>query len=253
MSQAELKTCQCYRCKEFKAAHEFRKEKRKSNGLSSYCRSCSNEMRAEHRRANPSRVKEICAASYRRNAEKRKAQAREYRANNPDKVKEGNRRAQQDPERKARHYRKSREWVLANKERVLATRKAWEAKNGERLKTLDKAKFERNKTRPEWMLSRRISAGIWKVAGGKAKSFHWLDFLGYSVDELRSHLERQFTKGMSWENMGEWHIDHIVPVSSFSISGNRDPQLKRAWGLPNLRPLWGKENMSKGAKIVSLL
>lgn len=69
--------------------------------------------------------------------------------------------------------------------------------------------------------------------------------LGYSLHDLREHLERQFQAGMSWDNYGDWHIDHIVPVSSFVSKGIEDPKIVNA--LSNLRPLWASENFAKGA------
>lgn len=77
--------------------------------------------------------------------------------------------------------------------------------------------------------------------------------IGYSFAELKDHLEKQFVYGMSWENMGEWHVDHIIPLSSFTISGADDPEIKRAWGMPNLRPLWAKANIIKKDKMEFLL
>lgn len=68
--------------------------------------------------------------------------------------------------------------------------------------------------------------------------------LGYSSEELRSHLESLFSTGMSWENWGEWHIDHIRPVSSFP---NGTP-LTEINSLSNLRPLWATENLRKSSK-----
>lgn len=77
--------------------------------------------------------------------------------------------------------------------------------------------------------------------------------LGYTPAELVQHLERQFVAGMGWHNMGDWHIDHIVPLSSFSISGPGCEAFKRAWDLPNLRPLWADRNVAKGARRETLL
>lgn len=88
---------------------------------------------------------------------------------------------------------------------------------------------------------------------GYQKETSWFAILGYTRDELVAHLERQFTKGMSWNNMGEWHIDHIVPLSSFSIETPDSPDFARAWALTNLRPMWGIANMSKGGKVLTLL
>lgn len=77
--------------------------------------------------------------------------------------------------------------------------------------------------------------------------------LGVSVPDLRRHLERQFKRGMSWERFarGEIHIDHIVPLSSFDL--RTEAGLRAAWSLSNLRPLWAKDNLKKGAKRLFLL
>lgn len=69
----------------------------------------------------------------------------------------------------------------------------------------------------------------------------------YKTDELRAHLEAQFQAGMSWDNYGEWHIDHIKPLASFDLEDT--DQLKLACHYTNLQPLWAKDNLSKGAKM----
>lgn len=74
-----------------------------------------------------------------------------------------------------------------------------------------------------------------------------LDILSYSFDDLASHIEAQFSEGMNWENYGEWHIDHIDPLSAMLGRGERDPSIINA--LSNLRPLWAKENSSLGGKL----
>ena len=58
--------------------------------------------------------------------------------------------------------------------------------------------------------------------------------LGFSATELKQHIESLFTEGMSWDNYGEWHIDHIKRVSEFDK--NSSPSIVNA--LSNLRPLW---------------
>ena len=83
---------------------------------------------------------------------------------------------------------------------------------------------------------------------GKAKAGRsWKTFVDYTLEELMSHLERQFLPGMTWENKGEWHIDHIVPRSSFEYESPDDPEFKQAWALTNLRPLWAIDNIRKNA------
>ena len=64
--------------------------------------------------------------------------------------------------------------------------------------------------------------------------------VGYTRDDLLRHLEAQFTKGMSWNNKGQWHIDHIKPKNLFDPTNPDD--MRACWSLSNLRPLWGSDN-----------
>jgi len=75
-----------------------------------------------------------------------------------------------------------------------------------------------------------------------------LDFIGCSIDDLKSHLEKSFTDGMSWENYGVhgWHIDHIRPCCSFDLT---DPEQQReCFHYTNLQPLWAEDNLAKGGR-----
>lgn len=76
-----------------------------------------------------------------------------------------------------------------------------------------------------------------------------LEMLGYTVDDFCVHIEKQFLKGMSWDNMNQWQIDHIIPISS---AKNLD-DVVRLNQLSNLRPLWSKENNLKKNKMLTLL
>lgn len=76
----------------------------------------------------------------------------------------------------------------------------------------------------------------------------WCALVGYTTAELKIHLETQFQSGMSWDNYGEWHIDHIAPVCSFGYQSYDSQEFKTCWSLNNLRPLWSTENIQKGAK-----
>lgn len=71
----------------------------------------------------------------------------------------------------------------------------------------------------------------------------WEKMLGYTKKELKIHLEKQFTKGMSWANFGSfWHVDHVVPISWFKTY---EQVIKRGWALKNLQPLEAKLNVAK--------
>ena len=98
-------------------------------------------------------------------------------------------------------------------------------------------------------VSSRIAKGIRKVLKDNdlvkdSDSFQYLDFTKY---ELKEHLESLFTDGISWENMSEWHIDHIRPIASFNFDSTEHPEFKECWALENLQPLWATDNMSKGS------
>jgi len=81
---------------------------------------------------------------------------------------------------------------------------------------------------------------------GRKKENKTYEILGYSALELKEHMEKQFKDGMSWENWGEWHIDHIKPLSYFDK--NEDPKIVNS--LSNLQPLWAFDNISKSGKII---
>ena len=74
--------------------------------------------------------------------------------------------------------------------------------------------------------------------------------LPYTPQQLREHLEAQFEEGMTWDNYGEWHIDHIYPQSKLPYESMTDENFRLAWDLRNLRPLWAAENLSKRDKII---
>lgn len=72
--------------------------------------------------------------------------------------------------------------------------------------------------------------------------------VGYSAQQMRTHLEALFLPGMTWDNHGEWHIDHIRPLSSFEFTSRECAQFCAAWALDNLQPLWAADNLRKGAR-----
>lgn len=74
------------------------------------------------------------------------------------------------------------------------------------------------------------------------------DIVPYTLEELMDHLQSKFLPGMSWDNYGKWHIDHIIPDANFNYTSVDDPEFQKCWALDNLQPLWGPANLSKGTK-----
>jgi hypothetical protein len=75
------------------------------------------------------------------------------------------------------------------------------------------------------------------------------ELCGCTPQELMLHLQSQFKEGMHWNNYGKWHIDHIRPCASFDLT---DPEQQRqCFHYSNLQPLWARENIQKGARLIT--
>lgn len=136
-------------------------------------------------------------------------------------------------------------------EKYKAARKRWTEANQEKVKKYINTWFKTKwKNDPEFRLRSLVHSRIWRTLNGKSVT-DWCIILGYSVHELRENIEGKFTEGMSWDNHGEWHIDHIRPVSSFNIVDENDEELKKCWSLDNLQPLWATDNMVKGNRVMA--
>jgi hypothetical protein len=120
------------------------------------------------------------------------------------------------------------------------------------LKKLREYHMKKTKTDVKYILVRRLRSRLSHAlkAKGIKKSNSTMNLCGCSPDELRKHIEKQFSKypGMSWNNRHMWHIDHILPINSFDITDVE--QQKRCFHYTNLQPLWAMDNLLKSDKIV---
>lgn len=78
------------------------------------------------------------------------------------------------------------------------------------------------------------------------KSNTTFNIIGKSPKELKEYIENLFDDGMTWENYGDWHIDHIMPL----VTAKTEDDVYRLNHYSNLQPLWAKDNMKKGGKII---
>jgi hypothetical protein len=116
-------------------------------------------------------------------------------------------------------------------------------------KCIHKIAGKRDRATIQGRLNRLVSNNIRVSLHGLKDNNHWEDLVGYTLKDLMKHLECKFKLGMTWENYGKWHIDHIIPKSVFQFNSPDDIDFKRCWALKNLQPLWHWENESKGAKV----
>ena len=92
-------------------------------------------------------------------------------------------------------------------------------------------------------LKANMRTRVYLALKGKVKVGKTAVLLGCDTSQLRAHLESKFKPGMSWDNYGQWHVDHIKPCVKFDLS---DPAQQRAcFHYTNLQPLWASENLSK--------
>jgi len=119
----------------------------------------------------------------------------------------------------------------------------WREENKEEIAS---RRIERKIADPVFALKERVRA----TTGNAFKRKRWRkgtkthNLLGCDWMELKLWIESLFTTGMSWDNMGEWHVDHKIPLASASTVG----ELKELCRFTNLQPLWARDNLSKGSR-----
>lgn len=123
----------------------------------------------------------------------------------------------------------------------------------EKMRVYQKRSGAKRTANPKRNLDHRMSAAISAALKGMKAGRSWESIVGYSLDALVRHLERQFVEGMTWDNIGKWHIDHIRPKSLFRYEDAANPEFRDCWALTNLRPLWSVDNISKSNKSIFLI
>jgi len=133
------------------------------------------------------------------------------------------------------YYKKNKEYFKEYQKKYVIKRRPYEK--------------EKRKADPIYKLTRNIRNRIGLAIKAKnfAKNYRTNEYLGISYAKYKVYLERVFEKGMTWENYGQWHIDHIIPLAS----ATNEEELKLLFHYTNTQPLWADENFSKGYKMPS--
>lgn len=147
-----------------------------------------------------------------------------------DKIRSRKRR--QSAEYNAKQIERKREWREKNKERYLASSRVYDAKQ--------------RKENIQRRLSKNLRHRIYKAVLGKTKGVSAVRDLGMSIPDFKNYIESLFRPGMSWDNYGEWHLDHKKPLISFDLTDIN--QAKQACHYSNIQPLWAIENQKKHGK-----
>jgi hypothetical protein len=204
-----METKVCTKCNIEKELKYFNKMSKVKCGVRSYCRECQSIESKKYRIDNKEKIKEYNTKWNKENQEYYKKYFEEYNKLNYEKEKERKLKWSRDNKEYSNNYQKQRK-----KEDILF-----------RLKT-------------------NIRTSVNRYL--KYKSKHTFDIVGCTPQFLKEHLESQFIDGMTWENRSEWHIDHIIPLSS----AKTEDELYMLCHYKNLQPLWAEDNLKKSNKII---
>lgn len=163
---------------------------------------------------------------------------KDYRDKNKDKTKANYQKNKKIISEKQKLYR------LENYNKIIERERNYDKKN-----RLVRNLYKQNRRNTDFLFKLicniRNLIGISFRKNGYNKDSKTNKILGCTYEEFKQHLEKQFTEGMSWDNQGEWHLDHIYPVSL----AKTEEEIIKLNHYTNFQPLWAEENIRKGNRI----
>lgn len=223
-----METKKCSKCNEVKSIEDFCKDKSRKSGINVYCRECLKK----YYQNNIGYFKKHSKEYYKNNAEKLKGASKIYYYSNIEKV--------------TISLNKYKETNFKDYNERIGR---WHKAHPEKVKKALSDYKKRMKLISEYRLNNSVSRRINEALNGNKNGMPWEKLVGYSFKDLTKHLEKLFKHGMSWDNYGEWQLDHIIPRSFFKFSSFDNWEFKYCWSLNNLQPLWKMENIRKGNKV----
>lgn len=215
----------CNKCNIEKSKSEFYKDKYKKDGYKTHCIQCTKSYFEENKKS----LLESRKVYYLNNKDKIVESKKVYREKNKEHFSEYRRKYYQD--NIDRHKETSKINYNKNKKKILDKYK-------NRLDTDPFFKFIQN-------LKCNIRNSLTKT--GYSKKTRTFEIIGMEFIQFREYIESQFKDGMSWDNYGEWHLDHKTPISW----ANSEDEAILLCHYSNYQPLWSFENISKGNRYKS--
>lgn len=219
--------------------------------LSFWCKECSRQVRAKWTAENYDTIIEKKRAKYKENmqnpefVEKQREYDKQYYIEHKEHKKNYAKQYAKDNKEKLlqqgrEYYKKNREqlleaskkWCAEHKEYIKERQRKYNAEHREEQSIKNKLRHQNNK------LARNFSRAISHSLKGAKSERHWEDLVPYNLEQLKAHIESQFTPPMSWDNYGTyWELDHIIPQNLFNFDSPDDKDFQICWSLANLRPL----------------
>jgi len=228
----ELKK-KCKDCNLDKKLSDFQYVKTR-NIYEARCRKCKNIKQNNYLKSRPDLI------------EKNRINAKKYYLKDVEKAKEYRRQHYRKQDRE-RMLASRKEWYINNKQKHAQKRAEYESANKDRLRAA-RRKWENNRLSNDinYRMNKVLSSRIRHELKGDRKNTERTEALiGCTINELKSFIESQFEKEMTWDNWGTngWHIDHRIPLSWFNLENENCRKL--AFNYKNLQPLWSKDNLNK--------
>ena len=223
-----METKICTKCKIEKELTDFFKLKSSKDGYNGWCKICLNEKNNKWRENNREIALTYSKNWYQNNKDKKSEYFEKYCLETPEKVKETKKK-----------YREKNKEVIKQKKKIYDEN--YKPKRNE-------LRRERLKTDILFKLVNNVRSRLIKYLTtlNITKKNTTFEIVGCTPQELKEHLEKQFVDGMGWENRCEWHIDHIIPLSS----AKTEEELYMLCHYTNLQPLWAIDNLKKSNHIL---
>lgn len=157
-------------------------------------------------------------------------------------------------------------WRENNRAQDRQTTKAWNAANSDKVSEYQKRhkskpeiksrillrRIKRYNSDPLFRLQLIIKAQFSRLKKGKIGWSKAAKYLGCSLEEFFSYIEKKFDCGMSWENQGSaWQYDHVIPCATFDLDTEESRQ--QCFHFSNFQPLWAEQNARKSAKLNAII
>jgi len=238
----------CKRCEIEKDESCFSINQRSPDGKCNWCKSCTSEYKKEYSKLNVDKISKDKREYYQENKEYLIGQAKNYYQENKEQKKEYDKKRRAD-----------------NIDEIRQANRDYYHKN--KLVCMERGRKYSNlqyKINPVFKLRNRVSSEIKKALkklGSSKKGHSVLEYLPYTMQEMKDHLESQFEPWMTWDNHGKysvkkwndtdqttwkWQIDHIIPQADLLYTSMEEENFQKCWALSNLRPLSAKQNLLDG-------
>jgi hypothetical protein len=237
----------CKKCQINKSLEEYGDNKNNQDKKSIYCKDCERVRGKEYRDKNRDKVNESAKKWRKNNPEKYQKTIEKYLEKNPNmSSKERSKIYRQNEDYRKKINIKRKEYYKNNLDKEREISKKYYHKNKEKLRR-ENNQWKNNKRKTDGFYRMKINLRhrLRDYLIGESRGKRTKDIVGLDKVEFKLYIQSKFVEGMSWDNYGKWHLDHIKPLCQ--AKDNEEALLLNHY--TNLQPLWAEDNLRKNRKI----